>query len=98
MFQRPLEVSSRVVKYICESAEQALRGRSNAEPVRIESAVITVPAYFQQAQKSETIEAAKLAGIKDVHIITEPTAGMGVIYIRSLNITQQHKKSELKYS
>ena len=98
MFQRPLEVSSRVVKYICESAEQALRGRSNAEPVHIESAVITVPAYFQQAQKSETIEAAKLAGIKDVHIITEPTAGMSIIYIRSLNITQQYKKFKLKFS
>ena len=90
MFQRPLEVSSRVVKYIYESAEQALRGRSNAEPVRIESAVITIP-YFQQAQKSETIEATKLSGIKDVHIITEPTAGTGIIYIRSLNITQPIK-------
>ena len=81
MFQRPLEISSRVLKYICESAEQALRGKSNSAPVHIESAVITVPAYFQQAQKSATIEAAKLAGIKDVHIITEPTAGTFIIHL-----------------
>ena len=75
MFLRPLEVSARVLTDIRECAEQKLRGRSNSGPMQITSAVITVPAYFQQAQKSETLKAAKIAGFTEVDLITEPTAG-----------------------
>ena len=41
----------------------------------ITHAVITVPAYFSQIQKAETLEAAKLAGFTEVKLITEPAAG-----------------------
>ena len=70
-----MEVSARVLTCIRECAEEKLRGRSDSGPVQIDSAVITVPAYFQQAQKSETLEAAKIAGFTEVDLITEPTAG-----------------------
>ena len=81
---RPLEISALVLKYLRECAEQTLRGRSDGGEVQISSAVITVPAYFQQAQKSETLEAAKIAGFTEVDLITEPTAGKFLIYCYSL--------------
>ena len=77
-----------VLKYLRECAEQTLRGRSDDGQVQITSAVITVPAYFQQAQKSETIEAANIAGFTEVDLITEPTAGNFQIYC---NIKTKHR-------
>src|SRR4030088_838761 len=41
---------------------------------RVEKAVITVPAYFSDAQRSATREAGALAGLEVVRILNEPTA------------------------
>jgi molecular chaperone DnaK (HSP70) len=76
LFQRPQDISARVLTKLRESAEQALNLRSNVAPKKITRAVVTVPAYFSMAQKSETLEAAQIAGLTDVQLITEPAAGI----------------------
>ena len=63
----PTELSSLVLKKLKADAEAKLGQR-------IEAAVITVPAYFNNAQRNATIEAAGLAGLKVLRIINEPTA------------------------
>ena len=73
--------------YIRESAEQTLRilaGSGSA--VQIKSAVISVPAYFQQAQTSETIEAAKNAGFTEIDLIEEPIAGKIINFHQTLSL------------
>ena len=61
------EISSLILKRIKEDCEEKL-----GEPVT--EAVITVPAYFSDAQRQATIDAGKLAGLKVKAIINEPTA------------------------
>lgn len=63
----PQEVSARVLGALRERASAAL-GR----PVR--KAVVTVPAYFDDAQRQATRDAGRLAGLEVVRIINEPTA------------------------
>ncbi len=63
----PTELSSLVLKKLKADAEAELGQR-------IEAAVITVPAYFNNAQRNATIDAAKLAGLRVLRIINEPTA------------------------
>ena len=63
----PTELSSLVLKKLKADAEEELGQR-------IDAAVITVPAYFNNAQRNATIEAARLAGLKVLRIINEPTA------------------------
>lgn len=63
----PTEISSFIIKYLIEYASEYLE-----EP--IDSAVITVPAYFTDIQRRATVEAGRLAGIKVERIINEPTA------------------------
>ena len=63
----PAEISSCVLKSLKEAAE-----RETGMPV--EQAVITVPAYFDDAQRSDTVRAGELAGLDVVRIINEPTA------------------------
>ncbi|MBY0029942.1 Hsp70 family protein [Priestia aryabhattai] len=63
----PEEISARILKYLKESAEKFL-GNSVTE------AVITVPAYFSDAQRKATQRAGELAGLKVERIINEPTA------------------------
>ena len=62
-----------------ETAETHLNGDTSAAPVSITHAVITVPVYFSQSQKAETLEAAKLAGLTEVTLITEPAAGTAML-------------------
>ena len=64
---RPQEISAFILKELKERAAGAL-GR----PVR--KAVITVPAYFTDAQRQATREAGQIAGLEVVRIINEPTA------------------------
>jgi molecular chaperone DnaK len=64
---RPEEISAEVLKKLKADAEAAL-----AEPV--ERAVITVPAYFNDAQRNATKKAGELAGFVVERIINEPTA------------------------
>lgn len=63
----PAEISAEILKAIKQNAETVL-GKSIAK------AVITVPAYFDEAARQETKEAAALAGLEVLRLINEPTA------------------------
>jgi len=63
----PQELSAIILKKLKEDAEEAL-GRS------VTDTVITVPAYFNAAQRGATAEAGELAGLNVLSIINEPTA------------------------
>ncbi|MHC1741817.1 MAG: Hsp70 family protein [Syntrophobacteraceae bacterium] len=63
----PEEVSSYILKHLAEQASNRL-----GEPV--EKVVITVPAYFDDAQRRATIRAGELAGLDVLRIVNEPTA------------------------
>lgn len=64
---RPQEISARVLMKLKRDAEEYL----NEE---VTDAVITVPAYFDDAQRQATVEAGKVAGLNVLRIINEPTA------------------------
>ncbi len=64
---RPQEISAMILKALKERAERQL----GAE---VKKAVITVPAYFNDAQGQATKEAGELAGLDVVRILNEPTA------------------------
>src|ERR687884_549549 len=64
---RPQEISAMILRTLRERASAQLGG-----PVR--RAVITVPAYFNDAQRQATREAGELAGLEVVRILNEPTA------------------------
>jgi molecular chaperone DnaK len=64
---RPEEVSALIVKRLKEDAEQALGGA-------ITEAVITVPAYFDDAQRQATRDAGTIAGLDVLRVVNEPTA------------------------
>jgi molecular chaperone HscA len=63
----PVEVSSDILKALRVRAEAALGGQ-------LTGAVITVPAYFDDAQRQATKDAARLAGINVLRLLNEPTA------------------------
>ena len=63
----PVEVSAEILRCLVQRAEQTLGGE-------LEGAVITVPAYFDDAQRQATKDAAKLAGLKVLRLLNEPTA------------------------
>ncbi len=66
--KNPVEVSSILLKHLYDRAKLALPDNS------IVGAVITVPAYFDEAQRQATKDAAKLAGIHVIRLLNEPTA------------------------
>lgn len=63
----PQEISARVLRKLKESAESFLGHKVN-------KAVITVPAYFNDAQRQATKDAGQIAGLEVMRIINEPTA------------------------
>ncbi|MGK2914031.1 MAG: Fe-S protein assembly chaperone HscA [Porticoccaceae bacterium] len=63
----PVEASAEILKALRQRAEAALDGA-------LDGAVITVPAYFDDAQRQATRDAALLAGIKVLRLLSEPTA------------------------
>src|SRR4051812_10048294 len=63
----PVEVSAEILKALKLRAETALGGP-------IEGAVITVPAYFDDAQRQATRDAGRLAGLEVMRLMAEPTA------------------------
>ena len=63
----PVEVSAEVLKELKRRAESSLGGP-------IEGAVITVPAYFDDAQRQATRDAGRLAGLEVMRLLAEPTA------------------------
>ncbi len=66
-FYSPVELSSLILKELKHRAEHILKTPVN-------KAVITVPAYFNDAQRQATRDAGKLAGLDVLRIINEPTA------------------------
>ncbi|CAG0898252.1 unnamed protein product, partial [Cyprideis torosa] len=62
------EISSMVLRKMKETAEAFLGGKT------VRDAVITVPAYFKDAQREATKEAGAMAGLNVIRIINEPTA------------------------
>ena len=65
--KNPIEVSSDILKKLKKTAEENLGNE-------LYGAVITVPAYFDDAQRQATKDSAKLAGINVLRLINEPTA------------------------
>ncbi|MBF0423758.1 MAG: Fe-S protein assembly chaperone HscA [Magnetococcales bacterium] len=63
----PVEVSAAILKYLAGRAEEALGGS-------LHGAVITVPAYFDDAQRQATKDAGRLAGLEVMRLVNEPTA------------------------
>ncbi|AZL70453.1 Fe-S protein assembly chaperone HscA [Pseudomonas oryziphila] len=63
----PVEVSADILKVLRTRAEETLGGE-------LVGAVITVPAYFDDAQRQATKDAAKLAGLNVLRLLNEPTA------------------------
>ena len=63
----PIQVSSDILIALAQRAKQSLGGE-------IDGAVITVPAYFDDAQRQATKDAAKLAGLHVLRLLNEPTA------------------------
>ncbi|POF87823.1 Fe-S protein assembly chaperone HscA [Pseudomonas putida] len=63
----PVEVSADILKVLRQRAEETLGGD-------LVGAVITVPAYFDDAQRQATKDAAKLAGLNVLRLLNEPTA------------------------
>lgn len=63
----PVEVSAEILKTLRLRAEQTLGGE-------LVGAVITVPAYFDDAQRQATKDAARLAGLTVLRLLNEPTA------------------------
>jgi molecular chaperone DnaK len=63
----PVEVSAEILKHLKAVAERALEQS-------VSQAVITVPAYFNDAQRNATKRAGELAGLEILRILSEPTA------------------------
>jgi len=63
----PVEISAEILKVLRARAEAALGGN-------LVGAVITVPAYFDDAQRQATKDAARLAGLNVLRLLNEPTA------------------------
>lgn len=66
-FYSPIELSSFILKELKNRAEHILK-------TPVSKAVITVPAYFNDAQRQSTRDAGKLAGLDVMRIVNEPTA------------------------
>jgi len=63
----PVQVSAEILRVLRARAEEALGGE-------LAGAVVTVPAYFDDAQRQATKDAARLAGLNVLRLLNEPTA------------------------
>jgi molecular chaperone HscA len=63
----PVEISAEILKVLRQRAEASLGGA-------LSGAVITVPAYFDDAQRQATKDAGRLAGLNVLRLLSEPTA------------------------
>src|SRR2546430_7891694 len=67
----PVEISAEILKVLRARTEESLVGKADGE---LAGAVITVPAYFDDAQRQATKDAGKLAGLHVFRLLNEPTA------------------------
>ncbi|MHC6528194.1 Fe-S protein assembly chaperone HscA [Vibrio proteolyticus] len=65
--KNPVQVSAEILKSLAQRAEHTLGGE-------LSGVVITVPAYFDDAQRASTKDAARLAGLHVLRLLNEPTA------------------------
>ncbi len=77
LYYTPVELSAEILKQLKRMAERHLKKN-------VTQAVITVPAYFNDAQRQATRDAGRLAGLDVLRIINEPTAasmayGLGMV-------------------
>ncbi|WP_295801618.1 Fe-S protein assembly chaperone HscA [uncultured Microbulbifer sp.] len=63
----PVQVSAEILRVLAKRGADSLGGA-------LDGAVITVPAYFDEAQRQATKDAAQLAGLKVLRLLNEPTA------------------------
>lgn len=82
-FYTPTELSAEILKSLKSDAEHQLK-------TTISKAVITVPAYFNDAQRQATRDAGKLAGLDVLRIVNEPTAA-SLAYGLGLDKNEQYK-------
>jgi molecular chaperone HscA len=73
----PVEISAEILRSLKQSASEQLR--------TVGGAVITVPAYFDDAQRQATKDAARLAGIQVLRLLNEPTAAALAYGLESKN-------------
>lgn len=74
----PVQVASEILKSLVQRAEHSLGGE-------LTGVVITVPAYFDDAQRQSTKDAAKLAGVEVLRLLNEPTAAAVAYGLDSAN-------------
>lgn len=84
-FVTPQEVSAEILRHLADRARAVL-----GHPVR--RVVVTVPAYFDDAQRQATRDAGRLAGLDVVRIVNEPTAA-GLAYGLGLDRASQRNQS-----
>ncbi|MEL6866220.1 MAG: molecular chaperone DnaK [Bacteroidota bacterium] len=82
-FFTPIELSAEILKALKKAVEGELEQK-------VQKAVITVPAYFNDAQRQATRDAGKLAGLDVLRIVNEPTAAS-----LAYGIGQQSKERQL---
>lgn len=82
-FYSPIDLSSLILKQLKERAEHVLK-------MTVTKCVITVPAYFNDAQRQATRDAGKLAGLEVLRIINEPTAASLAYGIGTKNEELKH--------
>ena len=69
----PPEISAFILRDLKQRAEKCFAAQGDIDP-EVDRAVITVPAYFNDAQRTATRDAGRIAGLEVLRIINEPTA------------------------
>lgn len=91
--KRPIDVCCDIIKYLLQIGYEYSEGRE------ITHAVISIPANYNSTQRDETKKAAEMAGLRVVHLISEPTAGITAYWFSDGGHYQSHcgKKNILTY-
>src|SRR5258705_1826473 len=69
----PPEISAFILRELKHRAEEFFSAQGDVDP-EVDRAVITVPAYFNDAQRTATRDAGRIAGLEVLRIVNEPTA------------------------
>jgi molecular chaperone DnaK len=85
----PEDISAMILRYLCDEA-------ARLEGHKVSNAVVTVPAYFSDAQRRATIEAGKMAGLSVERIINEPTAA--ALFYDHVNLSSSSATGSWKHA